>query len=144
MEQQYTYAADISWSDGKTGSAVADGLPDVVVSTPPEFGGPSGKWSPEHLLVASLGSCIMTTFLAIAEASKFAFSHYRSHVEGTIERLDSGYEFTRITVSVDLGVADERAATRGERLLHKAEQNCFISNSLKASVELVPQVQVVS
>lgn len=143
MEQQYTYTANVTWIGEKKGTAEAEGLPPVDVSTPPEFGGPEGRWSPEHLLVSSVASCIMTTFLAIAEASKFSFESYQSSAVGTIEQVEKRYEFTKIEVTVDLGVADEGAVSKGERLLQKAEENCFISNSLKAEVELKPQVSVV-
>ena len=143
MEQQYTYTANVTWIGEKKGTAESDGLPSVDISTPPEFGGPDGRWSPEHLLVSSVASCIMTTFLAIAEASKFSFESYESKAVGTIERIEKRYEFTKVEVTVDLGVADESAVSKGERLLQKAEENCFISNSLKAEVELKPQVKVV-
>lgn len=140
MEQQYTYTAEVDWLEGKKGSAASEGLPSVDIATPPEFGGPPGRWSPEHLLVSSVASCIMTTFLAIAEASKFDFESYSSSAVGTIERIERRYEFTKIEVTVNLGVADESAVSKGERLLQKAEENCFISNSLKATVELKPKV----
>lgn len=140
MEQQYTYKATVNWIGEKKGTALADGLPQIDVATPPEFGGPEGRWSPEHLLVSSVASCIMTTFLAIAEASKFEFVGYESSAVGTIEQVGKSYEFTSIVVSVKLKVGDESAVSRGERLLQKAEQNCFISNSLKATVELESEV----
>ncbi|MFW5811849.1 MAG: OsmC family protein [Alkalispirochaetaceae bacterium] len=143
MEERYTYTAQVSWIGEKKGVTVADALPQIDVATPPEFGGHQGRWSPEHLLVSSLGSCIMTTFLAIAEASKFEFTSYESKVTGTIERIEKSYEFTHLEVTVHLGVSEESAVQKGERLLQKAEENCFISNSLKAKVELLPEVTVV-
>lgn len=143
MEQEYTYKATVNWIGEKRGTAGAEGLPNVDVATPPEFGGPEGRWSPEHLLVTSVGSCIMTTFLAIAEASKFDFASYESSVTGKIERVEKSYEFTSVVVSVKLGVNDESALSKGERLLQKAEENCFISNSIKAKVELEAEVVVV-
>lgn len=142
MEQQYTYTAQVSWIGEKKGVAAADALPQIDVATPPEFGGHEGRWSPEHLLVSSVASCIMTTFLAIAEASKFEFTSYESSVIGRIEQVEKRYEFTHLKVTVRLGVLEESAVSKGERLLQKAEQNCFISNSLKAEVELVPEVRV--
>jgi peroxiredoxin-like protein len=140
MEQQYTYTANVRWIEEKKGTASAERLPAVDIATPPEFGGPEGRWSPEHLLVSSVAGCIMTTFLAIAEASKFEFESYESSAVGTIERIEKRYEFTKIEVTVNLGVGDEGAVSKGERLLQKAEENCFISNSLKAAVELKPRV----
>jgi len=45
------------------------------VATPPQF--PKGierVWSPEHLFTAAVNSCLMTTFLSIAENSKLEFN----------------------------------------------------------------------
>jgi peroxiredoxin-like protein len=142
MENEYTYTAGIKWIGEKKGVVTAETLPELHVATPPEFGGHEGQWSPEHLLVSSVASCIMTTFIAIAEASKFSFQSYESSAIGTIERVEKSYEFTRITVSVKLTVADEGSVSRAERLLQKAEQNCFISNSIKAEIDLVPEIAV--
>ncbi len=142
MENEYTYTARVTWTGEKMGVAAAETLPEIPVATPPEFGGHQGRWSPEHLLVSSVASCIMTTFIAIAEASKFVFQAYESSVVGTIERVEKSYQFTKVVVSVKLTVPDEGAASRAERLLQKAEQNCFISNSIKAEIELVPEIVV--
>ncbi len=140
MEKQYTYKTTVNWIGEKKGNAQSDGLPRIDVATPPEFGGPEGRWSPEHLLVSSVASCVMTTFLAIAEASRFEFAAYESSAVGTLEQAGKGYEFTSVVVSVKLKVGDESAISRAERLLQKAEQNCFISNSLKAAVAVESEV----
>jgi peroxiredoxin-like protein len=139
MEQQYEYQAQVTWTGEKKGRAEVEGLPALEVAIPPEFGGHEGIWSPESMLVASVASCIMTTFIAIAEASKFSYSAYESTAKGLLERTDSGYRFTSIEVAVKLtvGAGDE---TKAERLLEKAEANCFISKSVNAEVTLKPTV----
>ena len=69
--EQHHYPVDVTWESDKQGRAGSpDGLPAVTVASPPEFGGPGGLWSPEHLFVAALASCYMTTYLAIAERSR--------------------------------------------------------------------------
>lgn len=139
MEQQYEYQATVTWTGEKKGQATVEGLPAVEVAIPPEFGGHEGMWSPESMLVSSVASCIMTTFIAIAEASKFSFSGYESTAKGLLERTDSGYRFTSIEVAVQLTVGSGDEA-KGERLLEKAEANCFISKSVNAEVTLKPTV----
>lgn len=142
MEQQYEYHAAVSWTSEKKGLVSAEGLPTLEVAVPPEFNGHEGIWSPEHFLVAAVASCIMNTFLAIAEASKFSFAGYESSARGLLEKTDSGYQFTSIEVEVGLTVSEEQAVSKGIRLLQKAEQNCFVSNSVKAEVSLIPSVKV--
>jgi organic hydroperoxide reductase OsmC/OhrA len=140
MEQQYEYQVDVGWKAEKTGTATSAGLPDLEVATPPDFNGHEGIWAPEHLFVASVASCIMTTFLAIAETSRLSFKSYASSATGTLERVGKGYRFTKVEVTVNLVVEDESIVSRAEKLLEKAEQNCFISASVEAEVELTPTV----
>lgn len=142
MEKQYQYHVDISWKAEKKGTASSPGLPELEVATPADFNGHEGIWAPEHLFVASVASCIMTTFLAVAEASRFSFKSYSSSAAGTLEQVGKGYKFTKVEVTVNLVVEDESTVSRAEKLLEKAEQNCFISASVEAEVELKPNVTV--
>ena len=66
----FYYETEIEWTKEKEGQICGSSLPAVTVGAPPEFKGREGVWSPEHLFVASLNTCFMLTFLAIAENSK--------------------------------------------------------------------------
>ncbi|MGC2316851.1 MAG: hypothetical protein WA615_10185 [Bradyrhizobium sp.] len=46
----------------------AAGRPNIVVGSPPEFKGEPDIWAPEELLVGSLNTCMMLTFLTLAQA----------------------------------------------------------------------------
>lgn len=72
MKDSYTYPLQIRWNAPRGGIVESreDNLPSLTVASPPEFGGPEQTWSPEHMFVASVASCFMTTLLAIAELSK--------------------------------------------------------------------------
>ena len=55
----------------------------IEVATPPEFPkGIAGIWSPEHLFVAAISGCLMTTFLAIAENSTLEFTSFSCQAKG--------------------------------------------------------------
>lgn len=72
------YNVDINWKSGRTGEMTSPELTTAVeVATPPQFpNGVEGIWSPEHLFTAAVASCLMTTFLAIAENSKLQFKEF--------------------------------------------------------------------
>ena len=81
--EKHHYNVDITWREDRKGMMCSPELAEgnshsancIEVATPPEF--PKGMpniWSPEHLFTASVSSCLMTTFLAIAENSKLEFS----------------------------------------------------------------------
>ncbi|MBN1836184.1 MAG: OsmC family protein [Spirochaetales bacterium] len=143
MAERHEYRTSVRWEAERKGALSAPGLPDLTVATPPEFpGGHPGIWSPEHLFVASAEVCIMTTFLAIAANSKLEFKQYSSSAEGILEKTDSGYMFTEITVKPRVVISDEAQRDRTLRILEKSEKACLISNSMKTAVHLQPEVVV--
>jgi organic hydroperoxide reductase OsmC/OhrA len=44
-----------------------EGVPALRTAPPKDFGGPGDAWSPEHLLLASVETCFMFTFQAVAQ-----------------------------------------------------------------------------
>ena len=99
MLNSYLYEAEVEWIDRRAGQVTSDDLPVLHVSAPPEFAGDRGVWTPEHLLVAATASCLMTSFLAVAELSKLPVASYRSKAVARLEKVPGeGYRFTEITV----------------------------------------------
>jgi peroxiredoxin-like protein len=140
-----TYSVSTRWTTVRRGEAIPDnGAPQMDFSSPPEFQGEAGYWTPEHFLVAAVSSCFVTTFKAIADFSKFAFASLDVATEGILEKTDSGYRFTRIYVRPILVVASQAEFERGKRLLEKAEHACLISRSLSAEVKLEASVMTAS
>jgi peroxiredoxin-like protein len=130
----YSYEVKMEWTGRRTGRAEAAGLPPLEISAPPEFSGDDGIWTPEHLLVAATGSCLMATFLAIASLSKLEVLAYRMKSYGRLEKIPGeGYRFTEITLAPEIEVPAEDVE-RAEKALAKAEKGCFITNSLRTTV----------
>ena len=77
MDNKHTYQVDLKWEEGRKGIISSPVLNDSIeVATPPDFPkGVEGIWSPEHLFIAAVETCFMTTFLAIAENSKLDFEN---------------------------------------------------------------------
>lgn len=108
----------------------ASGL-EVLRSAPPvEFDGPGDRWSPETLLVGALADCFILTFRAITRASKFPWQALEVGIVGTLEREQGVSRFTRFDTEARLRVPAGTDLALAERLLHKAEGGCLISNSL--------------
>jgi organic hydroperoxide reductase OsmC/OhrA len=120
----------------------SDGLPQIASLPPPEFGGPGGYWSPETMLLAAVGDCMMMTFRAIAKGSRFEWRELAAEVEGLLERIDGNSRFTEIRIHVRLVVPPAADGERARRLLAKAEQGCPISNSLTAAKHIDCEIVV--
>lgn len=101
-----------------------------------------GKWAlkgavdPEEMLVASLSSCHMLTFLHVARLEGFTVTRYRDAAEGVMEKNAEGrMAVTRVTLRPEITYAGRRP-TDAERdhLHHQAHQECFIANSVRTAV----------
>jgi len=137
----FIYKTEIEWRGDKEGLMCAPGLPDISVGAAPEFKGREGIWTPEHLLVASVNGCFMLTLLAIAENSKLALVSATSAAAGKLEKVPGGgYQITEIVLAPRVVVAAAEDVPRTARILEKAKDNCFVSNSIKSLLILKPEV----
>ena len=136
--KSYKYMTSVLWKGEKKGTLSVAGKPAVEVATPPEFKGHEGIWSPEDLYVAAVNSCIMTTFLAFAGRAGLAFEGYESEAEGALEFVDERLVFTKIVVRPRVTLRPGADRKQAEEILHKAEKNCLVSNSLRTEVILEP------
>ncbi|MBU6479391.1 MAG: OsmC family protein [Nitrospirae bacterium] len=130
----YMYHASVKWTEQRKGVISCAGKPDIQVATPPEFKGHEGIWSPEDLFVASANTCVMTTFLAVAERAGLAFTSYESAAEGRLELVEGKFQFTAITLKPTITLPANGDAAKARELIEKAEATCLISNSMKARV----------
>jgi peroxiredoxin-like protein len=138
----FFYETEIEWKRDREGEARGESLPSVPIGAPPEFHGRAGNWTPEHLLVASVNGCFMLTLLAIAENSKIALHSYSSMAQGKLEKVEgAGFQITEILIKPKVAVTSAPDLARIPRLLEKAKENCFITNSIKSAVKLEPEVR---
>jgi len=137
----YFYETEIDWRGDKDLRITSDNLPAIEAGAPPEFKGREGNWSPEHLFVASLNSCYSLTLLAIAEFSKVPIISFSSTAKGKLEKIaGSTYQVTEIVVKPRVVVASANDLARMPRILEKAKENCFVSNSIKSAIIILPEI----
>jgi organic hydroperoxide reductase OsmC/OhrA len=133
------HRARVSWSGGEGKDVRAHTIElageSVAASSAPEFGGDSDRADPEELFVASLSSCHMLWFLALARAEKIRVASYEDEAEGTLD----GNRFTRVVLRPRVTFASEVDAEQIEVLHHGAHERCFISNSVTCPVEVEPR-----
>ncbi len=147
MIEWHDYQTELTNTGLKTAKieSTEDALPVLEVASPPEFGGPAGVWSPEHLYVASISTCLMTTFRSIAEASGLGVLDYSDHASGHLQRAeDRLYAIDRVTLRPRVVIDDAGKAENAVRLLHKAEKACLTSRSVQSEVVIEPEVEVAS
>ncbi len=147
MESHY-YNVDINWESSRKGIMCSPELNKskgvcIEVATPPEFPqGMPGIWSPEHLFVASVSSCLMTTFLAIADNSKLEFTSFKCQATGKLEKVEGKFMMSEVLLKPTVVIHHEKDRDRAIRIVKKAEAACLISHSIKSTITLDIAVQV--
>lgn len=143
MNSNYSYRVNAHWTGAGTGSVTPDEMKlPIFFSTPPEFGGEAGHWTPEHMLIAAVASCYVATFSAIAQKSSFDFLDLEVSVAGVLGKTEAGLKFTEIVIRPVLAIDDAANEERGIRLLQKAERSCLIARSLSGAITLESKVHV--
>lgn len=144
MTQDHLYEVNLQWTDSRKGVLKSPVLPQSIeVATPPDFPkGIGGIWSPEHLFVASVNSCLMMTFLAIAENSGLEFLSFDSSATGRVDRVDGRYRVTEIILRPRLVIPATQNPDKARRILEMSERACLITGSINTVVHLEPEVLV--
>ena len=138
----FTYRTTLSRTSGRSGTLTAEGKPALPVSSPPEFKGEEGRWTPEDLFVAAIDACTMTTFTSFAERLQIPVVGYRSEGEGLLEFVDDGYRFTRVVLRPTVTVADAAAIEPVAKAMRDAHKACLIGRSVIAEVVVEPRFEV--
>ena len=105
-----------------------------------EYLGTAELPDPEQAFVASLSSCHMLTFLALASLQNLTLESYTDEAIGHLEKGESGKPIlSRVELHPKTTWADgvTVSAEKLEALHHKAHQECFLANSVKTEITTV-------
>lgn len=143
MDAHY-YNVNLNWVNERKGEVSSPELTDTIqVATPPQFPkGIAGMWSPEHLFTAAVNSCFMTTFLSIAENSRLEFISFSCAAKGKLEQVEGKFLMTEVLIEPVLLIKNNEDQEKAERVLHKSEAACLISNSIISKVILNPTINI--
>ena len=150
-----TYVTGLLWERGEQGFADNrysrrhllrfDGGAEVLASSSPAVvpvpaSDPAGV-DPEEAFVASLASCHMLWFLAIAAKRGFIVDRYEDAATGVLERNAQGkFAMSRVTLRPKVVFSGAKLPTAAEidALHHKAHEECYIANSVTTVVTVEP------
>lgn len=111
----------------------------VEASSAPDFLGDASRVDPEAAFVASVSSCHMLTFLALAARKRLTVERYEDRAVGVLEKNEEGrMAVTRVSLHPDVRFADPQAVSPEvlERLHEQAHRHCFIANSVRTRIEV--------
>ena len=91
---------------------------------------------PEEAFVASLSSCHMLFFLAIAGKKRFVVDQYIDSPIGIMEKgADGKVSMTKVTLRPKVIFSGDRPSFEQlEKIHHQSHEQCFIANSVKTEI----------
>jgi organic hydroperoxide reductase OsmC/OhrA len=121
-----------------------DGGQEVGASSAPDYGGNAAFADPEQLLAASLASCHMLTFLAVAANRGYVIEAYRDEAVATLgKNADGQTAVTRVVLHPRIRFGSERVPNHGDfsQLHERAHRACFIGNSIRCEVAIEAEME---
>ncbi|QRM90633.1 OsmC family peroxiredoxin [Lacinutrix sp. WUR7] len=149
--EKHIYNVNVNWTQDRKGTLCSPELKNnttnetncIEVATPPEFpGGMPNIWTPEHLFTAAISSCLMTTFLAIAEYSKLEYISFTCESKGILEKVDGKFVISEVLLFPEVVITDASKRERTERILEKSEKACLISNSVTSKITMEAKISI--
>ena len=92
--------------------------------------------------MGSVNTCMMLTFLTLAQAKGLTPVRYESEAEGLLENVEGKYRITEVMVRPRVSLKDKAEFERAREIMESVEAQCFISNSIKSKVTLIAEFVV--
>jgi len=144
VNDTHYYEVNLFWNSSTQGTLSSPTVASTIdVVTPPEY--PKGikeKWTPDHLFVAAINSCLMSTFLLVADNSKLAFISFESNAVGKIEKIDGKVFVTEIALKPILVIPQTEDEFKANHVIEMSEIACSIINSVKTKIILEPLIMI--
>lgn len=124
------YSRNHSWSFPRSGQT-------LQVSAAVKYLGDEDHVDPEEAFTASLSSCHMLTFLAIASMSGYIVDSYEDEAIGLLEKGENGKPWlAKIQMNPKITFSGESMPTPEdiENIHVKAHHECFLANSVKTEI----------
>ncbi|HVU02825.1 MAG TPA: OsmC family protein [Polyangiaceae bacterium] len=131
------YSREHTWTFD--GGAVVPASPSPLVVRAP-WSNPANV-DPEEAFVASIASCHFLTFIYLAAKQGFQVDAYEDEAVGVMTKNERRVPWvSRVTLSPRITYGGEKRPSPEEELHlhHKAHEECFISNSVKTEIVVVP------
>lgn len=147
MPGKHQYSLTVKWTGNKGSGTSAyraydrshlilvENKPDILGSSDPAFFGDKTKHNPEELLVASISSCHMLWYLHLCAEAGIIVVDYTDNATGIMtETSNGGGKFKEVTLYTIVTVTEESMREKADQLHQKANELCFIANSVNFPV----------
>ena len=155
MESKHVFKAELNWSnldeflELKKGRSIKNhtvyiqGKDPLTISAAKAFKGDPTKWNPEDLLISSLMSCHMMSFLYVCSQHQVEVLKYEDDAEAILEvNANGGGRIAKVILRPHVTITDESKLELVNTLHQQANALCFIANSCSFEVIHEAECQV--
>ena len=151
MAKEHHFAARLVWTGAAAGPTKTydgyarawrievEGKPPLEGSSDPVFRGDGARYNPEDLLVVSLTTCHMLSYLALCARAGIEVAAYEDEASGTMAIKDGRMRFVEVVLTPKVVIA-AGDLERAQELHARAHAECFIANSVNFPVRNRPTV----
>ncbi|HLK16123.1 MAG TPA: OsmC family protein [Fimbriimonadaceae bacterium] len=152
MANPHFYRAKLTWTGGEQGPAVSyesysrnfriemNGRPPIEGSADPNYRGDGSRVNPEELLVASISSCHMLTYIAFAVRSRMDVVSYVDEAEGIMQMEGDKMRVTDVILRPKIVLGPGADLEKARALHDQAHNECFIANSVTCSIRVEAEI----
>lgn len=146
MAIRHSFHASLTWKKGGEGVTIGnhrvefEGRPAVEVSAAPQYRGDPSKLNPEELFLASLTSCQMLTYLALAARAGLDVIAYEDRAEATLAIADRKMRITEVVLRPRISIAASADEAKAHALVSAAHDGCFVANSVACTVRTEAEI----
>ncbi|QRN04056.1 OsmC family peroxiredoxin [Legionella sp. MW5194] len=97
--------------------------------------------APEELLVASVASCFLLTFLALCCKQGYVVDHYSDHATCILDENIMAVSEVILRPEIRFQTDNKPDDSSLQQLFKEAHTACFIANTLKATLSVNPVVE---
>jgi organic hydroperoxide reductase OsmC/OhrA len=135
IQETHAFPVTVEWFGGRLTRGRMPSGESLEIAASPAFGdGLEGFWSPEDLLVASVGSCFVLGLTAACEARSLPLHEVRVKGRGFVgERVDGRYGVQSIELELTVEAPTERLDELA-RVVRHVERYCVVSTALAVPV----------
>ena len=139
MAATHQYEAQARWQKGAGTNPMNHRLefrdrPAIEASGAPQYKGDATMLNPEELFLASLASCQMLTYVALAARAGIDVIAYEDRPEATLTMADRRMRITEVVLRPSITLAAGSDEAKARAMVESAHQGCFIANSVACAV----------
>jgi organic hydroperoxide reductase OsmC/OhrA len=150
MPAVHHFDAHLLWEHGREGVAAFNhrvelaGREALEVSGAPQYKGDGSRLNPEELFLASLASCQLLTYVALASRAGIPVTRYEDSPRATLTIADKRMRVTEVVLRPKITLGAGADAAKARALVDTAHDGCFIANSVACTVTIEPELVTAS